>query len=62
MFSTGQLTFAILFIIAFVSIISYMYAKDKKLHKKNYKGVQWILITFIGFIIFLFLVKYFLKN
>jgi len=62
MFSTGQIIFAALFFIAFVVIISLSYRKDKKLHKKNYKGVIWILISFITFIIILFLIKYFLKN
>jgi len=62
MFSTGQLIFAALFFIAFVSIISFYYRKDKKLHKKNYKGVIWILAAFLTFIIILFLIKYFLKN
>ncbi|WP_293289730.1 hypothetical protein [Allomuricauda sp.] len=62
MFSTGQLIFAALFFIAFVVIISLSYRKDKKLHKKNYKGVIWILISFITFIIILFIIKFFLKN
>nr|WP_288932149.1 hypothetical protein [uncultured Allomuricauda sp.] len=62
MFSTGQIIFAVLFFIAFVVIISLSYRKDKKLHKKNYKGVIWILISFITFIIILFLIKHFLKN
>nr|WP_242535593.1 hypothetical protein [[Muricauda] lutisoli] len=62
MFSTGQIIFAALFFIAFVIIISLSYRKDKKLHKKNYKGVIWILISFIAFIIILFIIKYFLKN
>ncbi|RIV45393.1 hypothetical protein FQ017_07380 [Flagellimonas pelagia] len=62
MFSTGQLIFAILFFLAFVVIIALSYKKDKKLHRKNYKGVIWILISFITFIIILFLIKYFLKN
>ena len=62
MFSTGQLIFAVLFFIAFVVIISLSYRKDKKLHKKNYKGVIWILISFIAFVIILFIIKYFLKN
>nr|WP_297786134.1 hypothetical protein [uncultured Allomuricauda sp.] len=62
MFSTGQIIFAALFFIAFIVIISLSYRKDKKLHKKNYKGVIWILISFITFIIILFLIKYFLKN
>ncbi|MHA7864370.1 hypothetical protein [Flagellimonas marinaquae] len=62
MFSTGQLIFAALFFIAFVVIIAFSYRKDKKLHKKNYKGVIWILLSFIIFIIILFIIKYFLKN
>ncbi|MFN3136653.1 MAG: hypothetical protein ACE37L_03150 [Allomuricauda sp.] len=62
MFSTGQLIFAALFFIAFVVIISLSYRKDKKLHKKNYKGVIWILVSFITFIIILFIIKFFLKN
>ncbi len=62
MFSTGQIIFAALFFVAFVVIISLSYRKDKKLHKKNYKGVFWILISFITFIIILFIIKYFLKN
>ncbi|WP_306013392.1 MULTISPECIES: hypothetical protein [unclassified Allomuricauda] len=62
MFSTGQLIFAALFFIAFVVIISLSYHKDKKLHKKNYKGVIWILVSFITFIIILFIIKFFLKN
>ncbi len=61
MFSTGQLIFAILFFIAFVIIISIMYRKDKKLHKKNYRGVFWVLIGFIGFFVLLLLIKYGLK-
>lgn len=62
MFSTGQLIFAALFFIFFVVIIIFSYRKDKKLHKKNYKGVARILISFIIFIIILFLIKHFLKN
>ena len=62
MFSTGQLILAALFLIVFIAIISFSYRKDKKLHKKNYKGVIWVLVSFVTFVIFLFLIKYFLKN
>ncbi|WP_418500582.1 hypothetical protein [Flagellimonas sp.] len=62
MFSTGQLIFAAFFFIAFVIIIILSYKKDKKLHKKSYKGVVQILLSFITFIIILFLIKHFLKN
>ena len=62
MFSTGQLIFAALFVVIFIVIISLSYKKDKKLHNRNYKGVAWVLISFVTFIIFLFLIKHFLKN
>jgi len=62
MFSIGQLTFAALFFISFSVIIFFMYKKDKKLHLKNYKGVKWIGVTFIIFIILLFIIKYILNN
>lgn len=62
MFSTGQLIFAVLFFLAFVVVVTLSYKKDKKLHRKNYKGVVWILVSFITFIIILFIIKYFLKN
>lgn len=62
MLSTGQLIFAVLFFIAFVFVIAFTYNKDKSWHRKNYKGVQWVLATFVIFIIILFLIKYFLKN
>lgn len=57
MFSSGQITFGIIFFIAFCIVISFMYIKDKGLHKKNYKGVKWVLLGFIGFILLLFLIK-----
>ena len=62
MFSTGQLVFAILFIIAFIILMIISYRKDTKLHQRNYKGAKWVLISFVIFIIVLFLIKYFLKN
>ncbi len=62
MFSTGQLIFAALFLVVFIAIISFTYRKDKNLHKKNYKGVLWVFISFVTFIILLFLIKHFLKN
>jgi heme A synthase len=62
MFTTGQLVFALLFFIAFVIVMVYSYRGDKKLHKKQYKGSLWILVGFIAFIVFLLLVKTYLKN
>ncbi|MCM4168712.1 hypothetical protein KCTC52924_02404 [Arenibacter antarcticus] len=62
MFSTGQLIFAALFFITFVIITIYAYQKDKKLHQKNYKGVKWIGLFFIIFILILFVIKFNIKN
>ena len=62
MFSTGQITFAVLFAIAFIAIIVFSYKKDKKLHLKNYKGVKWVAIAFVTFILILFYIKYSLKS
>ena len=62
MFSNGQLIFAVLFDISFLGIIIYSYKKDKKLHNKNYKGVKWVGILFIIFILILFFIKYMIKT
>lgn len=57
MFSTGQIIFAILFALSFIVFISISYNKDKALHEKNYKGVKWVAVVFILFIVFLFIIK-----
>jgi len=62
MFSTGQLIFAVVFFIAFIIIIVFTYKKDKKRHERSYAGVKNVLISFVLFIIILFLIKHFLKN
>jgi hypothetical protein len=62
MFSKGQTVFAILFAISFIAIIIYMYIKDTKIHKEQYKGVKWIVLGFLLFILFLFLIKGFIKE
>ena len=61
MFSTGQTIFVIFFVLVFTGLLILSYRKDKKLHKKHYKGSIWILIGFIAFIILLFLLKDWLK-
>jgi hypothetical protein len=62
MISTGQLIFAICFFIAFVTIISISYRKDKKMHQKHYKGNVWVLVGFLVFVGLLVAAKYFLKE
>ena len=62
MFSTGQLIFALLFVVTFVLAMVILYRKDRALHAKNYKGVKWVLIGFIVFVGFLVGIKWLLKN
>ncbi len=62
MFTSGQWVVAIVFIFFFILLMIYSYSKDKSLHKKNYKGVVWILAGFLLFIVFLFLIKFILKG
>jgi Mn2+/Fe2+ NRAMP family transporter len=62
MFSSGQLIFGALFAIVFLIIIVISYKKDLKLHQKNYKGVKWVGVFFIIFLLTLFFIKYLLKN
>ncbi len=57
MFSTGQLIFAGLFVIAFIIIMIFSYRKDVRLHKKYYKGSIFVLLGFIVFILILFFIK-----
>jgi amino acid permease len=57
MFSTGQLIFAGIFLIAFILVISRSYKKDAILHKKHYKGSFYVLLGFIAFIGLLFFIK-----
>ena len=62
MFSTGQLGFAIFFVIAFIAIIIYSYRKDLPLHKKYYKGSYRVLLGILVFIALLVAAKFALKS
>lgn len=57
MFSTGQLIFAAIFVVAFVLIITFSYRKDKKIHRKHYRGSIFVLVVFLLFIALLFVLK-----
>ncbi|ALJ04436.1 hypothetical protein APS56_04465 [Pseudalgibacter alginicilyticus] len=58
MFSNGQIIFGILFFIVFAIIITYTYRKDLNLHKRFYSGSIWVLLAFIGFILFITAIKF----
>ena len=62
MFSTGQVIFALLFILDFVLVIVQMYRKDRKWQQKQYKGAGWVLLFFIGFMALLLFLKYILRE
>ena len=62
LFTSGQIKFAIFFVIIFVVAMIYAYRKDIQLHRQFYKGNYKILIGFILFIIMLFVIKKFLKH
>lgn len=62
MFSTGQWIFAALFAMVFGAVVFISYRKDKKMHARNYKGVLWIGVVFVAFIILLFLIKHMLRK
>jgi 4-amino-4-deoxy-L-arabinose transferase-like glycosyltransferase len=62
MFSAGQINFAIFFIIVFSIAIFFMYRKDLKELKNQYKGIYWVLLLFLTFVGLLFLIKQFLMD
>jgi len=62
MFTTGQLVFAGVFIVAFILAMFYAYGKDKMLHNQFYKGIYKILLGFFAFIFILFMIKIFFKH
>jgi hypothetical protein len=57
MFTSGQLVFAILFIISFLFIITLSYKKDLKGLKGRYSGIRWVMIGFICFVSILVILK-----
>lgn len=62
MFSTGQIYFAILFVIAFVTTMIIAYRKDLKSLKPFYRGTYWVFLGFLAFIGLLFLIKVLMKD
>ncbi len=60
MFSKGQLLFGVMFAIAFIIALFFMYRKDSKIHQKYYKGNRWVLLAFIAFIGMIVAIKFLL--
>ena len=50
MFSTGQLIFAIFFIVSFTLVVIYSYRMDKQKSKHYFKGSFWVLVGFLIFV------------
>lgn len=57
MFSQGQLIFAGFFVVLFVLVLIFSYRKDKRLHKKYYRGSLLVLLVFLAFLGLLFVIK-----
>ena len=62
MFSTGQIYFAIFFIIDFVITMILVYRKDLKVLKPFYKVTYWVFVGFLVFIGLLFVIKVLMKD
>jgi len=57
MFSTGQLLFAIFFIVGFTILTVWSYRKDRAKNPVYFKGSFWVLIGFLVFIGLLLFMK-----
>ncbi len=58
MFSTGQLYFALFFLISFVMIMLWSYQKDKRKNRQYFMGSYKILLVFALLLITLFVIKF----
>jgi len=58
MFSTGQLYFALFFLISFVMIMLWSYQKDIRKNRQYFKGSYKILLVFALLLITLFVIKF----
>ena len=57
MFSTGQLLFALFFIIGFTILTIWSYRKDRAKNPIYFKGSIWVLVGFLVFIGLLLFLK-----
>ena len=57
MFSTGQLLFALFFIVGFTTLTIWSYRKDRAKNPIYFKGSIWVLVGFLIFIGLLLFLK-----
>jgi len=57
MFSTGQLLFALFFIVGFIILTVWSYRKDRAKNPVYFKGSFWVLVGFLVFIGLLLFLK-----
>lgn len=62
MFSTGQIYFALSFVVVFVITMIFVYQKDLKVLRPFYKKTYTVFIGFVIFIGLLFLIKFLMKD
>jgi sugar phosphate permease len=60
MFTQGQIYFAIFFIVAFTGVLIAAYLTDRKVQKKHYRGVLFILLAVLIFLALFILTKRYL--
>lgn len=56
-FTPGRIAFVLFFIVVFIGGMILSYRKDMQIHKKYYKNSFWIVLFFVGFVVFLFILK-----
>jgi hypothetical protein len=62
MFTTGRITFAIIFLISFVGLMIWSYGKDAKNHKAFYQDAAKKIGIYGSLVIFLFVMIRFLTR
>jgi membrane protease YdiL (CAAX protease family) len=62
MFSSRQIIFGVVFFIAFVILMFFLYKKDLKMHQVHYKNIYPVVIAFVLFLALFFSLKFFLQN
>lgn len=62
MFTSGQLTFAAIFLVAFVLVLVFSYKGDKKKSRKYFKNSYLVLLGFLVLMGFMMFLKFYFKK